>query len=109
MHYHLSTLSEFWLVGPIQLSFPTLLAPNSSYASKYNCTLIRVQKGCEWSTCFLGKFSLQCRKDKTFCERPFALHDQQPGKGFLKCWRCPPLEKFLRTPMPPDMLFLIRQ
>jgi len=39
------------------------------------------------------------RKDKAFCERPFALHHQQPEKDKQNFDVAPPLEKFSRTPM----------
>ena len=42
-------------------------------------------------------FSLWCKKGKILCERPFALHRQQPEKNKQNVDF--PLEKFLRTPM----------
>jgi len=36
------------------------------------------------------------RKRKAFCERPFALHRQQPEKD-KRSFDVPPLEKVLRT------------
>ena len=46
----------------------------------------------KWSDFFL------CRKDKTFCERPFTLHRQQPEKHKQNL-DVAPIEKFLRTTM----------